>query len=73
VKNTLCLDGKFCGYMKTTVLKMSYSQSKNYSPQVQVKTTVLTMNTSPPSQDQLNFVRTSNFFSFYLEIQSNLY
>jgi len=50
--------------MKTTVLKMSYSQSKNYSPQVQVKTTVLTMNTSPPSQDQLNFVRTSNFFQF---------
>ena len=30
----------------------SSGQSKNYSPQVQVKTTVLTMNTSPPSQVQ---------------------
>ena len=30
----------------------SSGQSKNYSPQVQVKTTVLTLNTSPLSQVQ---------------------
>ena len=32
---------------------------------------ILTMNTCPPAQDQWNFVRTSKFFSFYLEIYKN--
>jgi hypothetical protein len=33
---------------------------------------VLTMSTSPPAEDQLNFVRTSKFFSFYLDIDFGL-
>jgi len=35
------------------------------------RTAVLTMSTSPPAQDQQNFVRTSKFFSFDLELYKN--
>jgi len=34
-------------------------------------TTVLTMSTGPPAQDQQNFVWTSRLFSFYLELYKN--
>jgi hypothetical protein len=30
------------------------------------------MSTGPPAEDQYNFVQTSKFFSFYLDIQSNM-
>ena len=32
---------------------------------------VLTMSTGPPVQDQSNFVQTTTFFNFYLELYKN--
>ena len=39
-----------------------------FSPCSFYTVSVLTMSTGPLTQDQQNFVRTSNFFSFYLEL-----
>ena len=35
---------------------------------IYLSSAALMMNTGPPAQDQQNFVRTSKFFSFYLDI-----
>ena len=37
----------------------------------QLQEIVLMISTDPPAQDQYNFVRTSQFYSFYLELNKN--
>jgi hypothetical protein len=40
---------------------------------IYLSSAALMMNTGPPAQDQQNFVRTSKFFSFYLDIYIYIY
>jgi len=46
----------------------STSNTANILSIKHVKSPVLTMSTGPPAQDHQNFVQTSKFFSFYLEL-----